>query len=179
MIKFCEIKNFSQIEEKVNYCSLKSLLYAANAIIYNYRQAYAFPVVVKKAREEMIEVMQQILELKLTSPKYKPQQEAILAKGRALVAALINYEREFQYDESCVEAINTSARFQVHTFLDKKKTLMFAEGIGLLERNNLLYATIKTIEEKLSIKINIPSFFGLQDEIIAHMKENLDKYAFT
>ena len=65
MIKFCEIKNFSQIEEKVNYCSLKSLLYAANAIIYNYRQAYAFPVLVKKAREEMIEVMQQILELKL------------------------------------------------------------------------------------------------------------------
>lgn len=48
MKKFCEIKNFSQIEEKVNYCSLKSLLYAANAIIYNYRQAYAFPVLVKK-----------------------------------------------------------------------------------------------------------------------------------
>ena len=179
MKKFCEIKNFSQIEEKVNYCSLKSLLYEANAIIYSYRQAYAFPALVKKVRDEMIEVMQQISELKLTSPKYKPQQEAILAKGRALVAALINYEREFQFDESCVEAINTSAKFQVRTFLQKKDMMTFSQGIDLLERNNLLYATIKTIEEQLSIKISIPSFFRLQDDIINRIKGDLDKYAFT
>ncbi len=178
MKKFCEIKNFSQIEESTNYCLLKSLLFEANGIIYKYRQAYAFPLLVKQAKDEIIKTMQQISGLKLTSPKYKPQQEAILAKGRAIVAALTNYEQEFQFDESSAAAIDTSAKFQVRTFLQTKDVMTFSQGIDLLERNKLLYATIRTIEEQLSIKISIPSFFRLQDDIINRMKGDLDKYAF-
>lgn len=178
MKKFYEIDDFSQIEVKTSYCSLKSLLFDANGIIYKYLHTYAFPQFVSAAREELTKVMKQISDLEISSSKYRPQQEEILEKGRKIVISLQKYERGFQYDNSCIEAISTTAKYQVLDFLQTKDKMSFAKGLELLGRNNLTYSTIHTIEEMFSTKVNVSTFYRLQDEIINLLKTKLDTYAF-
>jgi hypothetical protein len=179
MKKFCEIKGFTQIEVSTNYCSLKSLLYEVNGIIYKYRQTYAFPALVDTAREELTAKFKEIADLEITSGKHSPPRKEILQYGRNIVKALSEHNRSFKYDNSCVDAVTTSAKYQVRSFLQVKDKMTLTEGMEIMKRNLLLNDTIKIVEKECGTKISIPSFNRLQDDMISHLKSKLDAYAFA
>lgn len=179
MKRFNEIDGFTQIEVSTNYCSLKSLLYEVNGIIYKYRQAYAFPALVNAAKEELTAKFMEIASLDIKSPKHAKPREEILQCGRNIIKALAEYNRAFKYDGSCIEAVTTSANFQVRSFLQTKDKMTITDGEEMMRRNAMLYDTIKIIEAERNTKISVPNFYRLQDDIIGHLKKKLDAYTFA
>ena len=111
MKKFNEIEGFTQIEVSTTYCSLKSLLYEVNGIIYYYRGAYAFTALVNAAKKELTDKFTMIARLDIKSSKHAKPREEILQYGRNIIRSLNEYNREFKYDNSCIEAVITSAKY--------------------------------------------------------------------
>lgn len=182
MKKFYEINSFTQIEVSTNYCALKSLLYEVNGIIYKYRLAYAFPILVNAAKEELTAKFKQMAELEIKSTKHsnhaKPREE-ILQYGRNIIKALSEHNQAFKFDNSCVEAITTSARFQVRAFLQAKDKMTITDGEEMMRRNAMLYNTIKTVEQECNTKIFVPKFIQLQGDIKNLINKKLDAYDFA
>lgn len=178
MKRFNEIQNFKNIEVKTNYCALKSALYNINGLIIKYKEAFAFPELVKAADEELVAAFKEIKTMKL-SEKHEKERAAILACGRDIIISLREYMRTFTYDNDCIDAAARTARFQVRNFIKSKNDMTINGGVEMLKRNMLVYEAIKNVEQNCKTKIEVESFYGLQDDVLNLVKKKLDGYAFA
>lgn len=179
MKKFNEIEGFTQIEVSTTYCSLKSLLYEVNGIIYYYRGAYAFTALVNAAKKELTDKFTMIARLDIKSSKHAKPREEILQYGRNIIRSLNEYNREFKYDNSCIEAVITSAKYQVREFLNTKDNMTIVDGEKMMIRNSIIYDIIKVVERECDTKIYVPTFMRLQDDIKNLINKKLDTYDFA
>lgn len=177
MKRFNEIQNFKNIEVKTNYCALKSALYNINGLIIKYKETFAFPELVKVADEELVAAFKGIKTMKL-SEAHEKERVAILACGREIIGSLRAYMRTFSYDNDCIDAAAKTARFQVGNFIKSKNDMTINDGVGMLKRNRLVYEAIKNVEHNCKTKIDVKSFYRLQDDVLHLVKEKLDGYAF-
>ena len=176
---FKDIQNFEAIrcEAKVSVDKLTALHYAANEIIFHYNMQPAFPRNVEEAVRRLTEVFVQIKELEVKESAKAKQQE-ILTKGREIVKSLNAYKKAFQYDASCVAAVESMCKYQLSKYLGRKNALTFREGIEILEDNQMLHDIIGDVESNLNTKPNTKAFDRMQGEIIGMLFKNLQTYSF-
>ena len=179
MKRFNEIENFKRIEVRTDYSRLRDLLYAVNGIIIKHNDAFAFPIIVKEVRKELIILFKTISELKPPTEGYKRTVQIVLERGRMLVSALNNYITTFQYDDSCIEAAIKSARYQVQSYLNNKGSMNINDALNMMSRNILIKDSINETNIRLGTNINERSFNILQDDLITLVKEQIDSYAFA
>lgn len=178
MKRFNSIQDFKNIEVKTNYCALKSALYNINGLIIRYKEAFAFPELVKAADEELVAAFKEIKTMKL-SEKHEKERAAILACGRNIIISLREYMRTFTYGNDCIDAAAKTARFQVGNFIKSKENLTINGGVEMLKRNRSVYKAIKNVEQNCQTKIDVKSFYRLQGDVLRLVKEKLDDYAFA
>lgn len=179
MKKIKQIDNFKRIEVKTDYSRLRDLLYAVNGIIIKHNETYAFPNIVKGVRNELIELFKQIAELKPPTNAFNLTRDKVLSKGRILVTSMNDYLKNFQYDDSCIDAASKSARYQVYLFLQNKDSININDALNMMRRNILINDSINEINIKLGTNINEWNFNRLQDDLITLVKEKIDSYAFA
>lgn len=179
VIYFKDIQNFEAIrcEAKVSVDKLTALHYAANEIIFRYNMQPAFPRNVEEAVRRLTEVFVQIKELEVKESAKAKQQE-ILTKGREVVKSLNSYKKNFQYDNSCVGAVESMCKYQLAIFLKRKDSLTFKDGVDILEDNLTLHGIISDVESNLNTKPNTKAFDRMQGEIIGMLSQNLQTYSF-
>jgi hypothetical protein len=179
MKKIKQIDNFKRIEVKTDYSRLRDLLYAVNGVMIKYNETYAFPNIVNVARKELIELFKQIAELKPPTNAFNLTRDKVLSKGRILVTSMNDYLKNFQYDDSCIDAASMSARYQVYSFLQSKDIININDALNMMRRNILINDSINEINIKLGANINERNFNRLQDDLITLVKEKIDSYAFA
>lgn len=176
---FDKIENYGAIrsEAKVSTDKLTALQYEANEIIFKYNKQYAFPQNVEEAINCLTQVFVAIKELEVKEGA-KPKQREILAKGREIIKSLKAYMKSFQYDESCVAAIESMCKYQLSKFIKQKENLTIQEGVDILEDNVFLHRIAQDVEQHLNTKPDTKSFDRMQGEIISKLSKRLQGYHF-
>lgn len=179
MKKFNEVKNFTSVrcDAKVGTEALKDLHYQANEIIFRYNMQFAFPRNVQQATEQLTEVFVKIKDLEVKDAA-KEKQTEILAKGREIVKSLKEYVKNFKYEDSCVNAIESMCKYQLSKFLKDKENLTFATGIELLEGNVVLRGIANDVTANLNRQPSIKAFIRMQGELIEIVSKRLQAYHF-
>ncbi len=178
MKRFNEIANFRKIEVKTDYCALKTALYNTNGIILKYIEAFAFPELVEAADKELCAAFEAMKAIKLTE-KHEREREKMIDCGRYMIRSLRAYLKTFTYGSDCVNAAVTTAKFQVRDFLNSKKTMTIERGLEFMKRNQLVYAAIKSVEQNCKTKVDVGTFYRLQDDVRNLIDGRLDSYAFA
>lgn len=176
---FYEIENFKQLTVHTSYGKLRDLLYEINGIIIRYQKCNAFPLMVECVLEELIAVFKKVSELQPQSEGHITDTLGVLNDGRILVRSLLRYNQTFQYDQSCVDAVIRSAKYQVWYFLKNRDKLDVNSAFVQLRLNQQIKKTINIINEKLGGNINITSFNLLQGDIISLIQKMAESYAFA
>lgn len=179
MKRFNEIENFKQLTVHTSYGKLRDLLYIINGIIIRYQKSNAFPTMVECVQDELVSVFKKISELKPQSEGYKTDTIGVLYDGKRLIHSLSEYNKAFQYDQSCIDAVIRSAKYQVSYFLNNRDKLDVNTAFVQLRLNQQIKKTINIINEKLGENINITSFNLLQGDIISLIQKKAESYAFA
>jgi hypothetical protein len=179
MKKFKEIKDFSEIKVKTDFCELKAAIYGVNSYIYKYKESFAFKPLVEQLKTDLISEGVKIDNIQV-SEKCTKHKTDVIAKLKCIIHGLTGYLKDYTIDNSFEEAINTSMRFQIRSFLkDREENKLSVENcLGMLKRNQLLYNSKTEIEDSLNIVINFPNFIKLQDDIKKELYKLIDVYDF-
>ena len=179
MKKFNEIDGFSDLKIKTDFCELRTAVYVVNGTIRKYLQAYAFIPLVEQLIKELTDSGIAIKNIKVNDKNQK-QKDDILSDIRNLIRGLKAYQNEFRFDDSCRSAIKSSANYQLQRFLKARedKSLSVEMCIELLQRNKLIYRSIKDAEQNLNTTISFPNFIKLQDDIKGELQKLIDAYDF-
>ena len=179
MKKFNEIDGITDIEVKTDFCELRIALYNTRGVIRKYLHAYAFPSLVCRFVEELAAEGLKIKQIKVTE-KAKAKQEELLIKIQHLIDVLQEYFKSFAWDKDCISSIETSAKFQVSVFLKSKaeNKLTIDSCMEMLQRNKLIYDSIRQAEYALGVRIENKSFMRLQTDIKNELQKIIDVYDF-
>ena len=179
MKKFNEIDGITDIEVKTDFCELRIALYNTRGVIRKYLHAYAFPSLVCMFVEELAAEGLKIKQIKVAE-KAKAKQEELLIKIQHLIDVLQEYFKSFVWNKDCISSIETSAKFQVSVFLKSKaeNKLTIDSCMEMLQRNKLIYDSIRQAEYALGVRIENKSFMRLQTDIKNELQKIIDVYDF-
>lgn len=180
MKNFNEINGIADIEVKTDFCELRIALYNTRGVIRKYLYAYAFPSMVNKFIEDLTAEANKVKQVKALD-KIKETQETIITKIRHLIKVLQEYLQSFTWDTSSVSAIETSAKYQVRVFLKNKDEdkLTIENCIEMLQRNRLIYDSLRQAEQALGVRIESKSFMRLQTDIKTELQKLINAYDFV
>ena len=180
MKKFNEINGITDIEVKTDFCELRIALYNARGVIRKYLYAYAFPSLACRFVEELAAEGLKVKQSKV-SEKAKAKQEELLIKIQHLIDVLQESCKSFVWDKDCISSIETSAKFQVSVFLKSKAENKFTidSCMEMLQRNKLIYDSIRQAEQSLGVRIENKSFMRLQQDIKGELQKLIDVYDFV
>lgn len=180
MKKFNEIDGIADIEVKTDYCELRIAAYNTRGVIRKYLYAYAFPPLVNKFIEDLTAEGAKVKQIKVTD-RAKAKQEELLSKIQRLIKVLNAYIQSFTWNNSSISAVETSAKYQVRVFLKHKdeNTLTIDNCMEMLQRNRLIYDSLKQAEQTLNTKIQNKSFLRLQNDIKGELQKLIDVYDFV
>ena len=179
MRKFNEINGITDIEVKTDFCELRIALYNTRGVIRKYLYAYAFPSLANKFIEDLTAEANKVKQVKALD-KIKETQETIITKIQHLIKVLQEYLQSFAWDNSSIDAIEKSAKYQVRVFLNNKdeNKLSIETCMEMLQRNKLIYDSIRQAEYALGVKIENKSFMRLQTDIKNELQKLIDVYDF-
>lgn len=180
MKKFNEIDGITDIEVKTDFCELRIALYNTRGVIRKYLYAYAFPSLTNKFIEDLTAEANKVKQVKALD-KIKETQETIITKIQHLIKNLQEYLQSFTWDTSSVSAIETSAKYQVRVFLNSKdeNKLTIENCIEMLQRNRLIYDSLRQAEKALGVRIESKSFMRLQTDIKTELQKLINAYDFV
>jgi ribosomal protein S8 len=180
MKKFNEIDGITDIEVKTDFCELRIALYNTRGVIRKYLYAYAFPSLANKFIEDLTAEANKVKQVKALD-KIKETQETIITKIQHLIKTLQEYLQSFTWDTSSVSAIETSAKYQVRVFLNNKdeNKLTIENCIEMLQRNRLIYDSLRQAEKALGVRIESKSFMRLQTDIKTELQQLINAYDFV
>ena len=180
MKKFNEINGIADIEVKTDFCELRIALYNTRGVIRKYLYAYAFPSLANKFIEDLTAEANKVKQVKALD-KIKETQETIITKIQHLIKTLQDYLQSFTWDRSSVSAIETSAKYQVRVFLNNKdeNKLTIENCIEMLQRNRLIYDSLRQAEKALGVRIESKSFMRLQTDIKTELQKLINAYDFV
>lgn len=180
MKKFNEIDGITDIEVKTDFCELRIALYNTRGVIRKYLHAYAFPSLVNKFIEDLTAEANKVKQVK-AQDTIKETQETIITKIKYLIKVLQEYLQSFAWDNSSIDAIEKSAKYQVRVFLNNKdeNKLTIENCIEMLLRNRLIYDSLRQAEKALGVRIESKSFMRLQTDIKNELQKLINVYDFV
>ena len=180
MKRFNEIDNFKflKCDSKLSNDDLKKLHYALNDVIYQYNNQFAYPANTQIVLDKLINLFQQIKELKIDNNQILAKQNELLTKGRSLVKSLKNYIDTFKFEQNDNKNIDSIIKFQFVKFKKiQQQQNKIIEYYNLICENKFIYDNLcqKAKENNVNLgNVNIPNFQRLQKQLINKIIKNVE-----
>ena len=143
--------------------NIKRILYGINKILYDNNKRFISPQVASIILEQLKEYGKELKDLAV-SQSCETKKTEILSELRRICKSIIQYKKEFIWDDESVQQVNTTMKYQLSMYIKERDSSTFDE-LSFLKRNKEIWETmyLPCINHE---SINTKKFEEMQQELL-------------